>query len=68
METLRLDSHIATEIQRSFEDCLSDKRIHICSFYEAKPLPPLTHLVSDFFWYSFLELDHADLIQSDCGP
>ena len=48
MESLRPDSHIATEVQRFFEDCLSDKRIHICSFYEAKPMPPLTELVSEF--------------------
>ncbi|RDW63381.1 hypothetical protein BP6252_10926 [Coleophoma cylindrospora] len=47
MESLRPDSFTAPEIHRSFRDCLSDNNIRVCSFYEARPMRPLVHLVVD---------------------
>ncbi|RDW57313.1 hypothetical protein BP5796_12763 [Coleophoma crateriformis] len=47
MESLRPDSFTAPEIHRSFRDCLSDNNIRVCSFYEARPMRPLVHLIVD---------------------
>ncbi|MCJ1251391.1 hypothetical protein MMC30_008624 [Trapelia coarctata] len=43
MEALRKDSHIAPEINNDFVD--GQENYHICSFYECRPMPPLSALV-----------------------
>ena len=44
LEALRKDSHIAPDVNNDFVDGQDNYRI--CSFYECKPMPPLTALVS----------------------
>ena len=44
MEALRRDSHIAPDINNDFVD--GQENYHICTFYECRPMPPLSTLVS----------------------
>ena len=44
MEALRKDSHIAPDINSDFVD--GQENYHISSFYECRPMPPLSTLVS----------------------
>lgn len=45
LEALRKDSHIAPDINNDFVDGQND--YHICTFYECKPMPAMSDLVSD---------------------
>ena len=59
LEALRRDSHLAPDIHNDFVDGQED--YHVCTFYECRPIPPLSDLVgNDNFAIVKLGLTAAD--------